>query len=104
MKLSKEAQMILYILSLVETEVSHENLRDEYEVLYYKVHNIISSSYAFDNALDELEPNFITTHIKLETLWVSIVNGSIRDFLHKELSKNKMLVNIIIDNFQYFDK
>lgn len=103
MKLSKEAQMILYILSLVETEVSHENLRDEYEVLYYKVHNIISSSYAFDNALDELEPNFITTHIKLETLWVSIVNGSIRDFLHKELSKNKMLVNIIIDNFQYFD-
>lgn len=96
MKLSKEAQVLLYILSLVETEVSHENL-------YYKVHNIISSSYAFDNTLDELEPNFISTHSKAETLWVSIVNGSIRDFIHQELSKNKILIDIIINNFQYFD-
>jgi len=103
MKLSKEAQILLYILSLVETEVSHENLRDEYEVLYYKAHNIISSSYAFDNALDELEPNFISTHSKVETLWVSIVNGSIRDFLHQELFKNKILIDIVINNFQYFD-
>lgn len=103
MTLSYEAQTIIYILSLIESEVTLENLRDEYEILYHKIYGKISSSFDFDNALDELEPNFINSFNKGEFISYTVANGGIRDFIHTNLSKNKLLVNTIIENFKYFD-
>ena len=102
-KLSKEAQVTLYTLSLVENYISIENLTNQFNEFYYKIYGTVSNNFLFDNALDELEPNFIISKTKAETTWFIITNGGVRDFILKSISTNKILISIILDSLHYFD-
>lgn len=102
-KLSDEAKVILYLLSLVDGEVLSENLKDEYEMLFHKLHNAISVGFEFDSALDELEPNFINSFYKGEFVCFSIANGGIRDFLHNTIASSKLMTNAILESFEHFN-
>ena len=57
---------------------SSENLREEFNSLYFKLNNTIPNPFLFDNAVDELEPNFIISNNQADEIWYRIGNATIR--------------------------
>jgi hypothetical protein len=88
---------------LTENYISIENLTNQFNEFYYKIYGTVANNFLFDNALDELEPNFIISKTKAETTWFIITNGGVRDFILKSISTNKILISIILDSLHYFD-
>lgn len=102
-KLSPEAQALIYPLCLTQEYISSENLREEFNSLYYRLNNTIPNPFLFDNAIDELEPNFIVSKTQADDIWFRIENGSIRDLILKSIQKTTPLLIAIIENIQFFE-
>ena len=103
LRLSKEAQTLIYALCLAEEYICSEDLREEFNNLYSKLNNTIPSPFFFDNAVDELEPNFIISKNNAGDIWFRIENGSIRDFILKSIQKTTPLLVAIIETVEFFE-
>lgn len=103
LRLSKEAQTLIYAICLEDKYICSEDLREEFNNLYSKLNNTIPSPFFFDNAVDELEPNFIISKNNAGDIWFRIENGSIRDFILKSIQKTTPLLIAIIETVQFFE-
>ena len=102
-RLSTEAQSLLYLCAIAGTYANINELKRAFYTLYSQVQNRIAPFNGFDSALIELEPTFIKTEQHLDEIWLNVINPSLIDFLHRNITDNSPLINALINSLEHFD-
>ena len=102
-RLSTEAQNLLYLCAIAGKYANVTELKRAFYTLYPEVQNRIAPFNSFDRALIELEPTFIKTEHHLGEIWLNSANPSLIDFLHRNITDNPPLIDVLINSLEHFD-
>lgn len=103
--ISKEAQIVLIVLSTMGTPVLLEDLKSAFDSFIKKnneTYNVSSDSMSFGKTIKELENTFIRTGMdSLNKIAIEFQNPSVQDFLINYIEQNKALMRDLIGSFVF---
>ena len=102
-RLSNAAQTLVLLIGLSHDYSDAAELLNGFFQLYQLQHGRQATSTQFDMALLEAEPIFIKTRSEHGSVWLSVANPGVQDFVYKELNANQPLVNSIIESLPIFN-
>lgn len=95
-RLSPEAQILTLLVGISRDYCLSSELLEGFLSLYKRVHGRFATTRQFEHALLEAEPVFIKSRAVQESIWLSVTNPGVHDFIYKELNANKPLLDSVI--------
>lgn len=100
--LGPAAQTLILLVGISRDYCESNELLSSFLQLYQRLYGRQVTTREFEQALLEAEPVFIKTRAEHESIWLSVANPGVHDFVYKELNANKPYVDSIIDSLSVF--
>ncbi|HEX7387975.1 MAG TPA: hypothetical protein VF285_11975 [Castellaniella sp.] len=104
LRLSEEAQCLLYTLALGPLPIDEPTLMHGFGTLYRNMHGHLPQPNALQAAVAELEPNLVSSFRHGQAIWSQFANPGVADLVQGLMSHHPGLQDVLISSVRFYEQ